>query len=66
MFLLTLPTLIFCAYPKVILAIFEQALWKSECVLAKNILKNKIFFLPTDPNILEHVSGNTGIFFSLA
>jgi hypothetical protein len=32
--------------------------------LAKNILKNKIFSLPTDPNILEHVSGNTGIFFS--
>ena len=31
--------------------------------LAKNILKNKIFFLPTDPNILEHVSGNTCIFF---
>ena len=34
--------------------------------LARNILKNKIFFLPTDPNILEHVSGNTQVFFFLA
>ena len=66
MFPLTLPALIFCAYPKVFLAICEQALLKSEYVLsklAKNILQNKIFFLPTDPNILEHVSGNTGIVF---
>ena len=33
--------------------------------VVKNILKSKIFFLPTgtDPNILEHVSGNTGGFF---
>jgi Na+/H+ antiporter NhaD/arsenite permease-like protein len=31
--------------------------------LAKNIFKNKTFFLPSNPNILEHVSGNTGIFF---
>jgi hypothetical protein len=29
-FLLTLPTLIFCAYPKVILAIFEQAVKSDE------------------------------------
>jgi len=32
MFPPTLPTLIFCAYPKVFLTIFEQALLKSECV----------------------------------
>jgi hypothetical protein len=31
--------------------------------VVKNILKSKIFFLPTDPNILEHVSGNTEVFF---
>jgi hypothetical protein len=31
-----LPTLIFCAYPKVFLAIFEQALLKSECVPCRN------------------------------
>ena len=35
-FPLTLPTLIFCAYPKVFLAIFEQALLKSECVPYRN------------------------------
>jgi archaellum biogenesis ATPase FlaH len=29
--------------------------------LAKHILKNKIFFLPTNPYILEHVSRNTDI-----
>ena len=31
-FPLTLLTLIFCTYPKVFIAIFEQALLKSECV----------------------------------
>ena len=35
-FPLTLPTLIFCAYPKVFLAIFEQSLLKSECVPCRN------------------------------
>jgi len=27
------------------------------------MLNTQIFFLPTDPNILEHASGNTCIFF---
>ena len=35
-FPLTLLTLIFCAYPTVFFAIFEQALLKSECVSFRN------------------------------
>jgi hypothetical protein len=35
-FPLTLPTLIFCVYPKVFMSIFEQALLKSECVPCRN------------------------------
>ena len=66
-FPLTLPTLIFCDYPEVFFGHFWTSTIKVRmCLLlklAKNIFKNKIFFLPTDPNILEHVSGNTGIFF---
>jgi len=30
--------------------------------LVKKFWKTKIFYLPTAPNILKHVSGNTGIF----
>jgi hypothetical protein len=35
-FPLTLPILISCVYPKVFIAIFEQALLKSECVPCRN------------------------------
>ena len=48
----------------------HYAIWTSDSnfLLAQkfyfgSFLENKIFFLSTDPNILEHVSRNTGIFF---